>query len=167
MFRVGLLLRRAMVLPLVFILPAVVSAQNNDSDLSTVSLENLLNMQVSSVSRHNEQLRSTAAAVYLITQDDIRRSGATDIPDLLRMVPGMDVAQLTSNTWAVSARGFNTQYATKMLVLVDGRAVYGPTFSGVYWHLQNLILEDIEKIEVIRGPGATLWGANAVSGVMS
>jgi iron complex outermembrane receptor protein len=167
MFRVGLLLRRMILGPLVLVLPAMVLAQGKEADLSTVSLENLLSIQVSSVSRHDEQLRSTAAAVYVITQDEIRRSGVTDIVDLFRMVPGMDVAQLTANTWAVSARGFNTQYATKMLVLVDGRTVYDPVFSGVYWHLQNLVLEDIDKIEVIRGPGATMWGANAVNGVIS
>ena len=143
------------------------SAQQSDNDLTSVSLENLMNMQVSSVSRHEEQMRNTAAAVYVITQEDIRRSGATELADLLRSVPGMDVAQINSGTWAVSARGFTAQYAKKLVMLVDGRSVYDPTFSGMYWQLQNLVLEDIDRIEVIRGPGATMWGANAVNGVIS
>lgn len=136
-------------------------------DLSTISLESLMNVQVSSVSRHQEELRGSAAAIYVITQEDIRRSGMTDLAELLRTVPGLNVARINGSTWAVSARGFNAQYATKLLVLVDGRTVYDPTFSGVFWHLQNMVLEDIERIEVIRGPGATMWGANAVNGVIS
>jgi len=149
-------------------LPMTSYAQgDNDTDLTSLSLESLLSMKVSSVSRHDEELRNTAAAISVITQEDIRRSGVTDVAELLRMVPGMDVAQLTSNTWAVSTRGFNGQYATKLLVLVDGRTVYDPAFSGVYWQVLNLVLEDIERIEVIRGPGATMWGANAVNGVIS
>jgi iron complex outermembrane recepter protein len=136
-------------------------------DLSSISLESLMNVQVSSVSRHQEELRRSAAAVYVITQEDIRRSGMTDVAELLRTVPGVNVARINSSTWAVSSRGFNAQYATKLLVLVDGRTVYDPSFSGVYWHLQNLVLDDIERIEVIRGPGATMWGANAVNGVIS
>lgn len=103
----------------------------------------------------------------MITQEDIRRSGATDIPDLLRMVPGLDVAQINANTWAISARGFNLQFANKLLVLVDGRAVYSPLFGGVYWDTVDVPLEDIDRIEVIRGPGGTVWGANAVNGVIN
>ena len=152
---------------LVTALAPLVSAQQDGADLTSISLESLMNTQVTSVSRHEEELRKTAAAVYVITQEDIRRSGATDITDLLRMVPGVQVAQINSSVSAVGARGFNFEYSTKLLVLVDGRTVYNPTFSGVYWHLQNLILEDIERIEVIRGPGATMWGANAVNGVIS
>jgi iron complex outermembrane receptor protein len=108
-----------------------------------------------------------AAAVFVITQEDINRSGAANIPDLLRMVPGLDVAQINGNTWAISARGFNLQFANKLLVLIDGRAVYTPLFGGVYWDTQDLPLEDVERIEVIRGPGATVWGANAVDGVIN
>jgi iron complex outermembrane recepter protein len=117
--------------------------------------------------KKEQKLSRTPAAVFVITQEDIRRSGATNIPDLLRMVPGLDVAQINANTWAISARGFNLQFANKLLVLVDGRAVYTPLFGGVYWDTVDVPLEDIEQIEVIRGPGGTLWGANAVNGVIN
>jgi iron complex outermembrane receptor protein len=103
----------------------------------------------------------------VITPEDIRQSGATNIPDLLRMVPGMDVAQINSNTWAISARGFNFQFASKLLVLIDGRAVYSPLFGGVNWDTQDVPLEDIGRIEVIRGPGGAVWGANSVNGVIN
>jgi len=105
--------------------------------------------------------------VFVITQEDIRRSGLTSIPELLRMVPGLTVAQIDANKWAITARGFNERLADKMLVLMDGRTVYDPLSSGVYWDVQDTILEDIERIEVVRGPGATLWGANAVNGVLN
>jgi iron complex outermembrane receptor protein len=108
-----------------------------------------------------------AAAIFVITPEDIARSGATNIPDLLRMVPGMDVAQINSNTWAISARGLNFQFASKLLVLIDGRAVYTPLFGGVNWDTQDVPLEDIERIAVIRGPGGAVWGANAVNGVIN
>jgi len=136
-------------------------------DLSTVSLEELMNIRVTSVSRKEQKLSKVAAAIYVITQEDIRRSGATTIPDLLRMVPGLDVAQVDANAWAISSRGFNDQIANKLLVLIDGRSVYDPSFSGVFWDEQNVPLEDIGRIEVIRGPGATVWGANAVNGVIN
>jgi iron complex outermembrane receptor protein len=136
-------------------------------NLAQASLEDLLNIQVTSVSKKEQKLSRTPAAVFVITQEDIRRSGATNIPDLLRMVPGLDVAQINANTWAISARGFNLQFANKLLVLVDGRAVYTPLFGGVYWDTVDVPLEDIEQIEVIRGPGGTLWGANAVNGVIN
>jgi iron complex outermembrane receptor protein len=103
----------------------------------------------------------------VINQEDIRRSGATNIPDLLRMAPGVDVAQIDANTWAISIRGFNDRYANKVLVLIDGRTVYTPTTSGVYWDQLDVPLEDIDRIEVIRGPGGTVWGANAVNGVIN
>jgi iron complex outermembrane receptor protein len=107
------------------------------------------------------------AAVYVITQEDIRRSGVRSIPDALRMVPGLDVARIDSNKWAITSRGFNGQFANKLLVLIDGRSVYTPLFSGIYWDERDTMLDDIERIEVIRGPGATLWGANAVNGVIN
>jgi iron complex outermembrane recepter protein len=132
-----------------------------------MSIEALMNLQVTSVSRKSEPLSQAAAAITVITQEDIRRSGASSIPELLRMVPGLDVAQIDSSSWAISARGFNTQYALFMLVLVDGRIVYDPTFNGVRWDAQDTVLEDIERIEVICGPGAALWGQNAVNGVIS
>jgi len=122
---------------------------------------------ITSVGRRNQRLSETAAAAYVITQDDIRRSGATNIPDVLRMVPGLDVVRVDSNKWAVGSRGFNGRLANKLLVLMDGREVYSPTFGGVYWEVQDTSLHDIERIEVIRGPGASLWGANAVNGVIN
>jgi iron complex outermembrane receptor protein len=137
------------------------------SDLAEASLEDLMNIKVTSVSRKEQVLSKVAAAIYVITQEDIRRSGATNIPDLLRMVPGLEVAQIDANSWAISSRGFNDQFANKLLVLIDGRSIYDPLFAGVYWDQQVIPLEDIERIEVIRGPGATVWGANAVDGVIN
>ena len=136
-------------------------------DLTQASLEDLMNIKITSVSKEEQPLSRTAAAVFVITQEDIRRSGATNIPDLLRMVPGLEVAQIDSNTWAISSRGFNLQFANKLLVLIDGRAVYTPLFGGVYWDTQDVPIEDIDRIEVIRGPGGTVWGANAVNGVIN
>jgi iron complex outermembrane receptor protein len=148
-------------------LPAQKSSQSPPNDLTQVSIENLMNIEVTSVSKREQKLSRAAAAVFVITQEDIRRSGARSIPDLLRMVPGLDVAQVNANTWTVSARGFNRQFANKLLVLIDGRAVYTLMHQGVSWDTQDLPLEDVEKIEVIRGPGATVWGANAVNGVIN
>ncbi len=132
-----------------------------------MTIEDLMNLQVTSASKKEESLSQTAAAIYVITQEDIRRSGMGSIPDLLRMVPGLDVAQLDVSSWAVSSRGFNAGNANKMLVLIDGRVVYTPTFAGVLWDQQDVVLDDIDRIEVIRGPGASLWGANAVNGVIN
>ncbi len=126
-----------------------------------------MNIEVTSVSKKEEKVSRTAAAVFVISQEDIRRSGATNIPDLLRMVPGMQVAQINSSTWAITARGFDQQYSNKLLVLIDGRTVYSPIFSGVFWNAEEIPLGTIERIEVIRGPGATVWGANAVNGVIN
>jgi iron complex outermembrane recepter protein len=137
------------------------------ADLANQSLEDLMNIEVTSVSKKQEKLSRTAAAVFVITQEDIRRSGATNIPDLLRMVPGMDVGEINGSTWAIGARGFNQQFSNKLLVMVDGRVVYTQTFAGVFWDTMDLPLEDIDRIEVIRGPGAAIWGANAVDGVIS
>ncbi len=136
-------------------------------DLSSLSIDDLMNIEVTSVSRKSQKVSDTAAAVFVITQDDIRRSGATSIPEVLRMVPGLDVARVNGSTWAISARGSNGQYANKLLVMIDGRSVYSPLFSGVYWDAQDTLLEDVDRIEVIRGPGGTLWGANAVSGIIN
>src|ERR1700678_1377614 len=136
-------------------------------DLRQASLEDLMDITVTSVSRKEQKLSKTAAAVFVINQEDIRRSGATNIPDPLRTVPGVDVAQIDANTWAISIRGFNDRYANKVLVLVDGRTVYTPTTSGVNWDQLDVPLEDIDRIEVTRGPGGTVWGANAVNGVIN
>ena len=126
-----------------------------------------MNVQVTSVSKKEQKLAKTGAAIFVITQEDIRRSGATNIPDLLRMVPGVNVARVDHSNWAVSIRGFNDVYANKVLVLIDGRSVYHPVFSGVLWYAQDVPLENIERIEVIRGPGGTVWGANAMNGVIN
>jgi len=147
--------------------PQPPSQSTGQRDLSQVSLEDLMNIKVTSVSRKEQKMSQAAAAIFVITQEDIHRSGATNIPDLLRMVPGLDVSQINANTWAVSARGFNTQFVAKLLVLIDGRAVYTPLLGGVNWDTQDVPLEDIDRIEVIRGPGAALWGANAVNGVIN
>ncbi len=152
---------------LLYVAIPMFSQQQSGKNLAQASLEDLLNIQVTSVSKKEQKLSRTPAAVFVITQEDIRRSAATSIPDLLRMVPGLDVAQINANTWAISARGFNSQFANKLLVLVDGRAVYTPLFGGVYWDTVDVPLEDIEQIEVIRGPGGTVWGANAVNGVIN
>jgi iron complex outermembrane receptor protein len=153
------------------LLPVTAAAQGVGTDKEAhaleMSLEELLDVQVTSVSKRPQSLSDAAAAVFVITNEDLRRSGVRNIPDALRMVPGINVARIGSNKWAVTARGFNGRFANKLLVLVDGRTVYSPTFSGVYWEALDLMLEDVERIEVIRGPGATLWGANAVNGVIN
>jgi iron complex outermembrane receptor protein len=141
--------------------------QNPSKDLANESLEDLMNITVTSVSKQEQKVSRTAAAIFVITAEDIRRSGATNIPDLLRMVPGVDVAQINANTWAVSARGFNGRLSNKLLVLIDGRTLYTPTFDGTFWDVVDLPLEDIERIEVIRGPGGSVWGTNAVNGVIN
>jgi len=127
----------------------------------------MLNMKVSSVSKSSQSLSNSAAAVFVIDNEAIKRSGATSVPEALRMAPGIDVARINNSKWAVTARGFNGRFANKLLVLIDGRSVYTPDFSGVYWDTQDIMMEDVERIEVIRGPGATLWGANAVNGVIN
>ena len=142
-------------------------AQGRPPDLSLVSIEDLMNIEITSASRKEQRAGDVAAAVFVITQDDIRRSGMTTLPDLLRLVPGVEVAQINSNKWAVSVRGFNALYANKLLVLVDGRTIYSRIFSGVFWDTEDLLLDDIDRIEVIRGPGAAIWGANAVNGVIN
>ena len=146
---------------------AVNPAKAASPDLTQLSIEELMNMEVVSPAKQAQRLTDAASAVFVITQDDIRRSGVTNIPAALRLAPGVQVAQIDSNRWAVSIRGFNGRFSNKLLVLVDGRSIYTPTFAGVYWEFQNFLLEDIERIEVIRGPGASLWGANAVNGVIN
>ncbi len=136
-------------------------------DYFDLSLEQLLETQVLSVSKKIETVANSPAAIYVVTSEDIARSGVTSIPDALRMVPGVNVARSDSNSWAISIRGFNSPLANKLLVLIDGRSIYNPVFGGVLWEAQNLMLVDIERIEVIRGPGGSLWGANAVNGVIN
>jgi iron complex outermembrane receptor protein len=135
--------------------------------LKKVPFEELLNLEITTVSRQPERLVDAASAVQVITAEEIRRSGASSLPEALRLASNLQVAQVNSSSWAISARGFNATTANKLLVLIDGRSVYTPLFSGVFWDVQNIILEDIDRIEVISGPGATLWGANAVNGVIN
>ena len=147
-------------------------AQQPDSSLSgealkKLSIEQLMNLQVTSVSKRPERLSQTASAIQVITQEDIRRSGASSLAEALRLATNLQVAQVDSRQWAISARGFNSTTANKLLVLIDGRTVYTPLFSGVFWDVQEVPLQDIDRIEVISGPGATLWGANAVNGVIN
>ena len=139
----------------------------NEKDLTDISIEDLMNINVTSVSKKSQPITEAAAAIFVITQEDIRRSGATSIPDALRMAPGVQVAKIDANKWAVTARGSNGRFANKLLVLMDGRSLYTPIYSGVFWENVDTILEDIDRIEVIRGPGASLWGANAVNGVIN
>lgn len=136
-------------------------------DYFELTLEQLLEVQVNSASKKEEAIADSPAAVYVVTNEDISRSGVTNIPDALRMVPGMQVAQADANSWAISIRGFNNTLANKLLVLIDGRTIYNPVFGGVLWEAHGLMLEDIDRIEVIRGPGGALWGANAVNGVVN
>ncbi len=136
-------------------------------DLTGLSIEELMSVQVTSVSKKAQSLSDSAAAIFVITNDDLRRSDVTTIADALRMVPGMNVARINANKWAVNSRGSTSRFAGKLLVMIDGRSVYTPDFSGVYWEVQDVMLEDVERIEVIRGPGAVLWGTNAVNGVIN
>src|SRR6201985_2381025 len=136
-------------------------------DLKQLSVEELMDIEVTSVARHPEKLLEAAAAIQVITREQIRRSGATSIPEALRLADNLEVAQKNSHDWGISARGFNTALANKLLVMIDGRTVYSPLFSGVFWDIQDYLLEDIDHIEVISGPGGTLWGANAVNGVIN
>ena len=126
-----------------------------------------MDLEVSTVSRTESTVGHSAAAVYVLTNEMIRRSGARSVPEALRLVPGVQVARINASTWAISIRGFNERFANKLLVQIDGRTVYTPLFGGVFWDVQDVLLEDVERIEIIRGPGATVWGANAVNGVIN
>ena len=144
-------------------------AQNQMSGelLKRLSLPELGNVEVTTASKEPEKISKTPAAIFVLTQDDIRRSGATSIPDVLRLVPGVEVARISSNQWSVNIRGLGSGFSKSVLVLIDGRSVYTPLYAGVYWDVQNVLLEDVERIEVIRGPGGTIWGSNAVNGVIN
>ncbi len=143
------------------------NTNTNPNALRTLSLKELMDIEVTSVSKRPEKLSETASAIQVITKEDIRRSGVTSLPEALRLASNLEVAQVDSRQWAISARGFNNTTANKMLVLIDGRTVYTPLYAGVFWDAQNPLLEDVDRIEVISGPGATLWGANAVNGVIN
>jgi iron complex outermembrane receptor protein len=142
-------------------------SQVQPDPLKQLTLEELANLEVVTASKEPEELRTLPAAVYVLTQDDIRRSGATSIPEALRLVPGVEVARIDANKWAIGIRGFGTRLSRSLLVLIDGRSVYTTLFAGVYWDAQDTLMEDIDRIEVIRGPGGTIWGPNAVNGVIN
>lgn len=143
------------------------SENPSTTDLKRLSIEELMNIEVISVSKRPEKLHEAASAIQVITYDDIKQSGATSIPEALRLANNLQVAQVNSSQWAISARGFNNVLANKLLVLIDGRVLYTPMYAGVFWDVQNILLEDVDRIEVISGPGGTLWGANAVNGVIN
>ncbi len=143
------------------------SLQTNNNPVRDLTLEQLGDVQVTTVTKEPEEVWDTSAAIYVITQEDIRRSGATDIADVLRLAPGVEVGRIDSNTWAVGIRGSESNFSKAVLVLIDGRSVYTPLFAGVYWDVQDVLLENIDRIEVIRGPGATVWGPNAADGVIN
>ncbi|HET7175843.1 MAG TPA: TonB-dependent receptor [Gammaproteobacteria bacterium] len=147
--------------------PPLHAASKADSDLANLSLQELADIPVTSVSKKPEPLADAAASVYVITNDEIRRSGARTLPEALRLAPNLEVAQVSANGWAISARGSDATSADKLLVLIDGRIVYSPLLNGTFWDAQNVMLEDIDRIEVISGPGGTLWGTNAVNGVIN
>ena len=149
------------------LLPAEAAWAQTTQDLKRMSIADILDIRVSTVSRIPEESKTVPAAVYVITHEDIRRSGATSIPEALRLAPGLEVARIDGGTWSVGVRGFADRLARSMLVLIDGRAVYSPLFAGTYWETQDVVLEDVDRIEVIRGPGGTLWGANAVNGIIN
>lgn len=136
-------------------------------DLGWLDLEQLARIKVSTVARKEVEVRKTAAAVHVITAEDIRRSGVTSIPEALRLAPGVEVARIDSRRYAISIRGLNEEYANKLLALQDGRSLYTPVFGGVFWDQQDTAMDDIDRIEVVRGPGGTSWGANAVNGVIN
>jgi iron complex outermembrane receptor protein len=153
-----------------FIAPASLRAEDkkvDGDDIYSLSLEELGQVQVYSASKRPEKLSETPSAAFVLSGEDIKRSGATSIPEALRLVPGVQVARIDAHTWAVSIRGFNRQYSNKLLVMIDGRSVYTPLFSGVFWDELDYVLDDIDRVEVIRGPGGTLWGANAVNGIIN
>src|SRR5215469_8205243 len=155
------------------LLPCVLHANEHPSEngaqqLKTLTLEQLGNVEVTTQSKEPTQVWDTPAAIYVLTGDDIRRSGVTSVPDALRLIPGVNVARVNgSRNWAVGIRGFGDQFSKYVLVLIDGRSVYTPLFGGVWWPINNVILEDIDRIEVIRGPGGTIWGADAVNGIIN
>jgi iron complex outermembrane receptor protein len=146
---------------------AIASDQKPGETLKQLSLAQLGDVEVTTISKDPRQVQKTPAAVFVITQEDIRRSGAMSIPEALRLAPGVEVARIDGNHWSVAVRGFAGQFSKSLLVLIDGRSVYTPLYAGVYWDVQNVMLEDVERIEVIRGPGGTIWGANAVNGVIN
>src|SRR6202050_2426999 len=153
-------------LSLLFALPSA-SGQTDPTALKSLSLEELSQIEVTTPSKEPVQVLKTAAAIYIITGNDIRRSGATSIPEALRLAPGVEVERIDANKWSIGIRGFGTDLTRSVLVLIDGRTVFTPLFDGTYWDVEDTMMEDIDRIEVIRGPGGTIWGPNAVNGVIN
>ncbi|HZI58532.1 MAG TPA: TonB-dependent receptor plug domain-containing protein, partial [Verrucomicrobiae bacterium] len=147
--------------------PAQGPGSDTDNPVKKLSLEQLGNIEVTTASKAPERVRKTPAAIYVITHDDIERSGVTNIAEALRLAPGVEVARIDGNKWSIGIRGFGSRLSRSVLVLVDGRTVYTTLFAGTYWEVQDTVMEDIERIEVIRGPGGTIWGPNAVNGVIN
>jgi iron complex outermembrane receptor protein len=152
---------------LIAALPAVARAQSKPPDLAQATIEQLLSLEITSAGRRQQRAEDVAAAVYVITREDIRRSGLTLLPEILRLAPGVQVAQLNANKWAISVRGFNSIYSNKLLILLDGRSLFNRAFAGVLWDGLDLDIDEIERIEIVRGPGSAMWGANAVNGVIN
>jgi iron complex outermembrane recepter protein len=146
---------------------AASSTEPFDNPVKKLTLEQLGNVEVTSVSKEPEEVRNTSAAIYVITQEDIERSGVTNLPDALRLAPGVEVAQIDSSKWSIGIRGFGSRLSRDVLVLIDGRTVYTTLLAGTYWEVQNVLLDDVDRIEIIRGPGGTIWGPNAVNGVIN
>lgn len=155
------------VVSLLLLTAYAIAGQSNEERLKHLSLEQLGNIEVTTATKEPEEVNRTPAAIYVLTNEDIRRSGASSIPEVLRLVPGIEVARIDASTWAIGIRGFGSIFSKSVLVLIDGRSVYTPLFAGVDWKIQNVMLEDVDRIEVIRGPGGTIWGANAVNGVIN
>ncbi|MGZ5817646.1 MAG: TonB-dependent receptor plug domain-containing protein [Burkholderiaceae bacterium] len=151
----------------VFLTLSIYAETSSASNLANLSFEELADIRITSVSKKEERLADAPASVTVITNEDIRRSGATTLPEALRLAPNLQVARVDARNYAITSRGFNSPFENKLLVLIDGRTIYSPLFSGVFWDAQDVMLEDIERIEVISGPGGTLWGANAVNGVIN
>jgi len=156
----------ALLLSLALSLPAQAAA-DRQNELLDLDITQLMNITVTSVAKRDQRLVDAPAAVFVITQEDIRRSGVATVADALAMAPGIQVAKISASKWSVSSRGFGGYLSNKLLVLIDGRSVYSPLYSGVFWDSNSVMLEDVERIEVVRGPGGTLWGANAVNGVIN
>jgi iron complex outermembrane recepter protein len=149
------------------LLPAAQAIAQSTTDLKQLSVDELLDLRVTSVSKRSQPLSDAAASIFVLTNEDIRRSGANTLTEALRLAPNLLVARMDTVQYAISARGFNNAIGNKLLVLIDGRTVYTPLYSGVFWDQQDVLLEDVDRIEIISGPGATLWGANAVNGVIN
>jgi len=149
----------ALIFSVACITPATSEAKEND--------KNFLSSDFFSLSKKKESAFDAPSAVYVLSSEDIRRSGVTSIPEALRMVPGIQVSRIDGNKWAISSRGFDRQYSNKLLIMIDGRTVYTPVFSGAFWDIHDYVINDIEKIEVVRGPGGSIWGANAMNGVIN